>query len=58
MSFFWEYELPASTVFSDIVADLCAGMVFPTEQDQYWPIFVAGPVARYVVDREWLDILI
>ena len=47
-----------STVYAEIVADLSAGIVFPTEKDQYWQIFFNGPVARYVVDKEWLDIAI
>jgi hypothetical protein len=55
---FFEFELLMSTVYADIVADLCAGIVFPTEKDQYWQIFFNGPVARYVVDKEWLDIVI
>jgi hypothetical protein len=53
----YEFQLPISGVFADIVADLTASIPFPKPQDAYWETFVAGPIARYVTDREWLDII-
>jgi hypothetical protein len=55
---FFEVELVSTAVFADIVADMSAGIAFPSGRDPYWEIFVSGPVARYVVDKEWLDIAI
>jgi hypothetical protein len=51
-----ELELPASALFSEIVAELSKRAPFPGPQDSYWALFIAGPIARYVTDKEWLDI--
>lgn len=52
----FEFELQISPLFADIVLDLCAGLAFPTVRDTYWDLFVAGPIARYVTDKEWPSI--
>jgi hypothetical protein len=51
-----EIELPASAVFAEIIAAVCVGLSFPQPTDPYWELYVAGPIARFVVDKEWLDI--
>jgi hypothetical protein len=53
-----EFVLTGSGVFAEIVVDLCQNISFPNPKDPYWPEFFAGPVARYVTDREWQDIVI
>lgn len=55
---FLEFVLTGSSVFGEIVVDLCASIGFPNPKDPYWPEFFAGPVARYVTDREWQEIAI
>ena len=54
----FEFELHISPLFADIIADLCSAIAFPKPGDQYWDLFVAGPIARYVTDKEWLDIIV
>ncbi len=53
---FLEAALIRSGVFADIVADLCVKINFPGPRDPFWPDFFAGPIARFVTDREWPDI--
>jgi len=55
---FLEFVLTGSRVFAEVVADVCANIKFPNPRDPFWPEFFAGPVARYVTDREWHDIVI
>lgn len=53
-----EFVLTGASVFAQIVADLCRNTKLPNPQDPYWPEFFAGPVARYVTDKEWSDIVV
>jgi hypothetical protein len=53
-----EFVLTGSSVFAEIVVDLCTNIHLANPQDPYWPEFFAGSVARYVTDREWSDIVI
>jgi hypothetical protein len=53
-----EFVLTGSGVFAEIVVDLCGNINFQNPKDPYWPEFFAGPVARYVTDREWQDVVI
>src|SRR5271154_6681360 len=46
-----EFVLTGSSVFAEIIVDLCTIIHFPNPQDSYWPEFFAGPVARYVTDK-------
>jgi hypothetical protein len=55
---FLEFVLTGSGVFAEVIVDLCATINFPNPRDPYWTEFFAGPVARYVTDREWQDIVI
>lgn len=48
-----EVALIGSTVFADIVVDVCTFINFPNPKDAFWPDFFAGPVARYVTAYEW-----
>jgi hypothetical protein len=51
-------DLPASNVFSDLIADLSAKVGLPNPNDPYWSDFFAGPIARFIVDNEWDEIII
>jgi hypothetical protein len=51
-----ETALISSNVFANIIIDLCTKINFPNPRDPFWPEFFAGPVARYVTDREWQQI--
>jgi hypothetical protein len=51
-----EVALLGSTVFADIVAELCATIKLPGPTDSFWRDYFAGPVARYVVEQEWHEI--
>lgn len=48
-----ELEFRGSSLFHDIIADACVGLTFPKATDSYWEFFVAGSIARFVVDKEW-----
>lgn len=52
-----EIDLTGSVVFKDLVVALCKHINFPNPDDSYWPEFFAGPVARFLVDNEWDDII-
>ena len=51
-----EMVLTGSSVFAEIVVDLCTKIGLPNPKDPYWPEFFAGSVARCVTFREWPDI--
>lgn len=52
-----EVDLIGSFVFKDLVVELCTKINFPGPNDPYWPDFFAGPVARFLVDNEWDEIV-
>src|SRR5271169_1781014 len=49
---FLETDLIISTIFADIVADLCVQIGMPGPRDSYWPDFFAPSVARVLIDSE------
>jgi hypothetical protein len=48
---FFEFELPATVVFADLVADLSAGIPFPKPTDAYWELFCCRS-GRALRDRQ------
>ena len=52
-----EMDLVGSVVFVDLVVDVCVAINFPNSADPYWPDFFAGPVARFMVDNDWDEIV-
>lgn len=53
-----ELGLIVSVVFADIIADLCTKQSVPGPSDPFWPYYFAEPVAQYMIDVEWQDIII
>lgn len=56
VAFQLEVALKASSVFTDIIADLLTKTKFPGPKDPFWPEYFAEPVANFVVDTEWQGI--
>jgi hypothetical protein len=52
-----EIALIISVVFADIVADLCTRSGVPGPNDPFWPYYFAEPVAQFLIDLEWQDIV-
>lgn len=53
-----ETGLIVSVVFADIIADLCTKQNVPGPQDPFWPYYFAEPVAQFMIDVEWQDIIV